>query len=75
QAPNFEGVWSDTQSPRTVAMNGPRFEQTDFSTQPFAPAAIDLIAKTPVTFVEERVVACDGGGGALGHPKVYINLD
>ena len=20
-------------------------------------------------------VACDGGGGALGHPKVYINLD
>ena len=22
-----------------------------------------------------RQVACDGGGGALGHPKVYINLD
>ena len=20
-------------------------------------------------------VACDGGGGALGHPKVYINLE
>ena len=20
-------------------------------------------------------VSCDGGGGALGHPKVYINLD
>ena len=20
-------------------------------------------------------VACDGGGGPLGHPKVYINLD
>ena len=20
-------------------------------------------------------VGCDGGGGALGHPKVYINLD
>jgi len=23
--------------------------------------------------VEEAVVACDGGG-ALGHPKVYLNL-
>lgn len=23
--------------------------------------------------VEETVVACDGGG-ALGHPKVYLNL-
>ena len=20
-------------------------------------------------------VSCDGGGGPLGHPKVYINLD
>ena len=20
-------------------------------------------------------VSCDGGGGALGHPRVYINLD
>ena len=25
------------------------------------------------TEVEETVVACDGGG-ALGHPKVYLNL-
>jgi uncharacterized Zn-finger protein len=24
--------------------------------------------------VEEQRVACDGGGGALGHPKVYLNL-
>uniref|UniRef100_UPI00254077F6 NADH dehydrogenase [ubiquinone] iron-sulfur protein 6, mitochondrial n=1 Tax=Euleptes europaea TaxID=460621 RepID=UPI00254077F6 len=37
--------------------------------------AIDLIAEQPVTEVETRVVSCDGGGGALGHPKVYINLD
>ncbi|XP_058034095.1 NADH dehydrogenase [ubiquinone] iron-sulfur protein 6, mitochondrial [Ahaetulla prasina] len=37
--------------------------------------AIDLIAEQPVTEVETRVVWCDGGGGALGHPKVYINLD
>ncbi|XP_068252925.1 NADH dehydrogenase [ubiquinone] iron-sulfur protein 6, mitochondrial [Nyctibius grandis] len=37
--------------------------------------AIDLIAEQPVSEVESRVISCDGGGGALGHPKVYINLD
>lgn len=20
-------------------------------------------------------VACDGGGGALGHPRIYLNID
>lgn len=24
--------------------------------------------------VESTTVACDGGGGSLGHPKVYLNL-
>ncbi|KAI4890534.1 hypothetical protein NFI96_019233, partial [Prochilodus magdalenae] len=37
--------------------------------------AIKLVAEEPVTDLEARVVSCDGGGGALGHPKVYINLD
>ncbi|XP_078541853.1 NADH dehydrogenase [ubiquinone] iron-sulfur protein 6, mitochondrial [Lissotriton helveticus] len=37
--------------------------------------AIDLIKEEPVSEVDSRVVSCDGGGGALGHPKVYINLD
>ncbi|XP_076610996.1 NADH dehydrogenase [ubiquinone] iron-sulfur protein 6, mitochondrial [Chaetodon auriga] len=37
--------------------------------------AIKLVAEEPVTDIEARVVSCDGGGGALGHPKVYINLD
>ncbi|XP_036950059.1 NADH dehydrogenase [ubiquinone] iron-sulfur protein 6, mitochondrial [Acanthopagrus latus] len=37
--------------------------------------AIKLVAEEPVTDVGARVVSCDGGGGALGHPKVYINLD
>lgn len=36
--------------------------------------AIKLVAEEPVRQVETRVVSCDGGGGALGHPKVYINL-
>ena len=25
--------------------------------------------------VEDTVVACNGGGGALGHPRVYLNLE
>uniref|UniRef100_A0A8C6G9P8 NADH dehydrogenase [ubiquinone] iron-sulfur protein 6, mitochondrial n=1 Tax=Mus spicilegus TaxID=10103 RepID=A0A8C6G9P8_MUSSI len=37
--------------------------------------AIDLIAQQSVNEVDHRIIACDGGGGALGHPKVYINLD
>ncbi|KAM7383896.1 hypothetical protein PAMA_011317 [Pampus argenteus] len=36
--------------------------------------AIKLVAEEPVTDIGARVVSCDGGGGALGHPKVYINL-
>jgi uncharacterized Zn-finger protein len=24
--------------------------------------------------VDSRTVACNGGGGALGHPRVYLNL-
>jgi len=24
--------------------------------------------------VTEKVVACDGGGGALGHPRVWLNM-
>ncbi len=24
--------------------------------------------------VDSPVVACDGGGGALGHPRVYLNM-
>ena len=31
---------------------------------------------TPFETIEttEMVVACNGGGGALGHPRVYLNL-
>ena len=38
--------------------------------------AIDLIAKIPPKGVHQRIVACEGDPNpALGHPKVYINLD
>ena len=44
-------------------------------TQPQPQAAIELIAQVPIRMETRRIVSCDGGGGALGHPKVYINLD
>lgn len=25
-------------------------------------------------YVDENIVACNGGGGPLGHPRVYLNL-
>ncbi|RMD87813.1 MAG: zinc-finger domain-containing protein [Alphaproteobacteria bacterium] len=25
-------------------------------------------------YVEDKVVACDGGEGALGHPRVFLNI-
>ncbi|KAK4204489.1 zinc-finger domain-containing protein [Triangularia verruculosa] len=75
QAPNRTEVWSRTQRPRADAMTGPRFEQTDLENQPRPWAAIELIHKEPVRWTHDRVVACDGGGGPAGHPKVFINLD
>ncbi|KAK4460510.1 lactobacillus shifted protein [Cladorrhinum samala] len=75
QAPNRADVWSRSQQPRNVAMTGPRFEQTDLDLQPRPYAAIELIHKQPVRWTHDRIVACDGGGGPTGHPKIYINLD
>lgn len=37
--------------------------------------AINLVAEEPVVVVKSNHTWCDGGRGALGHPKVYINLD
>ncbi|KAI8921892.1 ubiquinone oxidoreductase 20 kd subunit [Powellomyces hirtus] len=75
QAANRATVWSEHQQKKAVAMTGARFEQTDFDLQPNPLSAQELIAQVPVKMVSARRVACDGGGGALGHPKVYINLD
>lgn len=43
--------------------------------QPAPEAAITLIHKQPVRWTHDRMVACDGGGGPLGHPKIFINTD
>ncbi|EXF81117.1 hypothetical protein COL5a_010719 [Colletotrichum fioriniae] len=75
QAPNRSLVWSRSQKPRAEAMTGPRFEQTDFSLQPQPHSAMELVHKEPVRWTHARVVACDGGGGPSGHPRIFINTD
>ncbi|KAA0190757.1 hypothetical protein HAZT_HAZT004915 [Hyalella azteca] len=38
--------------------------------------SIDLIKAVPPVVVEGRTAVCEGGPSeALGHPKIYINLD
>eukprot|EP00949_MAST-11_sp_MAST-11-sp1_P000572 g572.t1 len=34
-----------------------------------------LISEVPVIEVAARTAVCDGGGGALGHPVEFIQLD
>lgn len=39
------------------------------------PSVMNTPIEPPETIeVEQTTIACDGGGGALGHPKVYLNL-
>ncbi|KAJ7630929.1 hypothetical protein FB45DRAFT_748035 [Roridomyces roridus] len=75
QAPNAPSTWSVNQRPRPAAASGPRFEQTAMELQPNPLSAMALISEVPVNMVNGRKAVCDGGGGPLGHPKIYINLD
>jgi len=86
QSPNFPDTWSESQRPKSEAMKGPRFEQTDYRFQPQPLSAMELISNHPIQMSDKRVVSCDGGkywhmnlltisgDGPLGHPRVYINL-
>ncbi|KAJ8522577.1 hypothetical protein ONZ45_g876 [Pleurotus djamor] len=75
QAPNHPTTWSTSQRPRPPVGSGPRFEQTVAELQPNPLSAMELISKEPIRLVHGRKAVCDGGGGPLGHPKIYINLD
>ncbi|KAI0655099.1 ubiquinone oxidoreductase 20 kd subunit [Cubamyces menziesii] len=75
QAPNYPSTWSTSQRPRPQAHSGPRFEQTIMELQPNPLSAMEMINKEPIRVVHGRKAVCDGGGGPLGHPKIFINLD
>jgi len=75
QAPNRPSPWSTSQRPRPAAKSDVRFEQTNMDLQPQPLSAMEMINNEPVRLVEGRRAVCDGGGGPLGHPKIFINLD
>ncbi|RSH80585.1 uncharacterized protein EHS24_009167 [Apiotrichum porosum] len=75
QSPNVATPWSENQEPKSAAFAATRFEQTKFDLQPDGLSAMGLVSEQPITMVHGRRAVCNGGGGALGHPKIYINLD
>ncbi len=75
QAPNRVETWAASQRPRSDVFKGPRFEQVNLEEQPAPYAAIDLIAKQPIRYVHGQSAVCDGGNGAQGHPKIFINVE
>lgn len=44
----------------------------DTSPPPVAPPGAP--APTEIIHVDDAVVACDGGGGPLGHPRVFLRI-
>ncbi|MFO1127327.1 MAG: zinc-finger domain-containing protein [Rhodospirillales bacterium] len=54
------------EKPRTI------MQDLATTTTPEAPAAAGDYDET--IFVDSRVVGCDGGGGPLGHPLVYLKI-
>ncbi len=38
-------------------------------------SAPEVIAEPEVIYVDSRTAVCDGGGGALGHPRVFLAID
>ena len=66
-----------THTGQTWSVDDPRAARyVDYPKQVNDRWAIDLIADVPPKVVKKRIVACEGDENpALGHPKVFINLD
>jgi uncharacterized Zn-finger protein len=41
----------------------------------YTPVALPGVTPEEVVTVTSRSVGCDGGGGALGHPKVWMRIE
>ena len=41
----------------------------------YTPKPIAGVTPEDRIVVESRVIGCDGGGGALGHPMVYLRIE
>ena len=40
----------------------------------YTPQPIAGVTPEDRIMVERRVIACDGGGGTLGHPTIYLRI-
>ncbi len=38
------------------------------------PPDLKVDLNSDIEFVKSKKVSCDGGGGVLGHPKVYLEM-
>ncbi len=38
-------------------------------------SAAQVVTPTETINVDQRTVACDGGDGALGHPRVFLYIE
>jgi uncharacterized Zn-finger protein len=38
-------------------------------------ATADVSEEIEVTYVDSKTAVCDGGGGVLGHPRVFLAID
>jgi uncharacterized Zn-finger protein len=41
----------------------------------YTPALVPGVTPVEKFTVESRAVPCDGGGGALGHPRVWLRIE
>ncbi|MCK8787542.1 zinc-finger domain-containing protein [Roseomonas sp. NAR14] len=40
----------------------------------YTPIPVPGVTPEDVIMVEHRAVPCDGGGGALGHPRIWLRI-
>mmetsp|Transcript_24312 Transcript_24312/g.57615 ORF Transcript_24312/g.57615 Transcript_24312/m.57615 type:complete len:118 (-) Transcript_24312:129-482(-) len=64
----------DTRGPSSIERTEPLVEMGAFY-PPGYPSPSECIDSIPVIPVEGHLAICDGGGGALGHPIEYIQLN
>jgi len=77
KSPSFQTPPSDDDTRDEMIHTGQQWEAEDVRNVRFMHRtkevnprwAIDLVDEVPVKVVHSRVVSCDGGGGALGHPR------
>ncbi len=41
----------------------------------YTPVALPGVTPEETVMVTSRTIGCDGGGGALGHPRVFLRIE